>query len=69
MFAKHVDLMVCVNGLSRRKQILNDSLDNLLRIATNNGRHALLHARSYILVCTRKSILDEADRNSVRHSD
>ena len=29
------------NGQSRRKQRLNRSLDDLLRIAKNNGRHEL----------------------------
>ena len=57
------------NGLSRRKQRLNRSLDDLLRIAKNNGRHELLHALSYIPVSRLKPILDEADRRSLRHSD
>ena len=57
------------NGLSRRKQRLNRSLDDLLRIAKNNGRHELLHALSSIPVSRLKPILDEADRRSLRHSD
>ena len=56
-------------GLSRRKQRLNRSLDDLLRIAKNNARHALLHALSSIPVSRLKPILDEADRRSLRHSD
>ena len=42
------------NGLSRRKQRLNRSLDDLLRIAKNNGRHELLHALSSIPVSRLK---------------
>ena len=57
------------NGLSRRKQRLNRSLDDLLRIANNNGRHELLHALSSIPVSRLKPILDDADRRSVLHSD
>ena len=57
------------NGLSRRKQRLNRSLDDLLRIAKNNGRHELLHTLSSIPVSRLKPILDEADRRSLRHSD
>ena len=57
------------NGLSRRKQRLNRSLDDLLRIAKNNGRQELLHALSSIPVSRLKSILDEADRRSLRNSD
>ena len=57
------------NGLSRRKQGLNRSLDDLLRIVKNNGRHELLHALSSIPVSRLKPILDEADRRSLRHSD
>ena len=38
------------HGISRRKQRLNRSLDNLLWIAKNNGRHELLHALSSILL-------------------
>ena len=57
------------NGLSRRKQRLNRSLDDLLRITKNNGRHELLHALSSIPVSRLKPILDEADRRSLRHSD
>ena len=57
------------NGLSRRKRRLNRSLDDLLRIAKNNGRHELLHALSSIPVSRLKPILDEADRRSLRHSD
>ena len=57
------------NGLSRRKQRLNRSLDALLRIANNNGRHKLLHALSSIPVSRLKRILDDADRRSLRHSD
>ena len=57
------------NGLSRRKQRLNRSLDDLLRIAKNNGRHELLHALSSIPVSRLKPILDDADRRSLRHSD
>ena len=57
------------NCLSRRKQRLNRSLDDLLRIAKNNGRHELLHALSSIPVSRLKPILDEADRRSLRHSD
>ena len=57
------------NGLSRRKQRLNRSLDDLLRIANNNGRHELLHALSSIPVSRLKPILDDADRRSLRHSD
>ena len=53
------------NGLSRRKQRLNRSLDDLLRIAINNGRHELLHALSSIPVSRLKPILDEADRRSL----
>ena len=55
--------------ISRRKQRLNRSLDDLLRIAKNNGRHELLHALSSIPVSRLKPILDEADRRSLRHSD
>ena len=62
------DLMVR-NGLSRRKHRLNRSLDDLLRIAKNNGRHELLHALSSIPVSRLKPILDEANRRSLRHSD
>ena len=43
------------NGLSRRKQRLNSSLDDLLRIAKNNGRHELLHALSSIPVSRLKT--------------
>ena len=57
------------NGLSRRKQRPNRSLDDLLRIANNNGRHELLHALSSILVSRLNPILDDADRRSLRHSD
>ena len=57
------------NGLSRRKQRLNRSLDDLLRIAKNNGRHELLHALSSIPVSRLKPILDEADRKSTRNLD
>ena len=57
------------NGLSRRKQRLNRSLDDLLRIANNTGRHDLLHALSSIPVSRLKPILDDADRRSLRHSD
>ena len=52
------------NGLSRRKQRLNRSLDDLFRIAKNNGRHELLHSISSIHVSRLKPILDEADRRS-----
>ena len=51
------------------KQRLNRSLDDLLRIANNNGRHELLHALSTIPVSRLKQILDDADRRSLRHSD
>ena len=57
------------NGLSRRQQRLNRSLDDLLRIANNNGRHELLHALSSIPVSRLKPILDDADRRSLRDSD
>ena len=57
------------NGLSRRKQRLIRSLDDLLRIAINNGRHELLHALSSIPVSKLKPIPDEADRRRLRHSD
>ena len=57
------------NGLSRRKQRLNRSLYDLLRIAKNNGRHEVLHALASIPVSRLKPILDEADRRSLRHSD
>ena len=57
------------NGLSRRKQRLNRFLDDLLRIANNNGRHELLYALSSILVSRLKPTLDDADRRSLRHSD
>ena len=57
------------NGLSGRKQRLNRSLDDLLRIANNNGRHELLHAFPSIPVSRLKPILDDADRRSLRHSD
>ena len=57
------------NGLSRRKQRLNRSMDDLLRIAKNNDRHELLNALSSIPVSRLKPILDEADRRSLRHSD
>ena len=53
------------NGLSRRKQRLNRSLDDLLRIENNNGRHELLHALCSIPVSRLKPILDEADRRSL----
>ena len=42
----------------------NPSLDDLLRIAKNNGRHELLHALSSTPVSRLKPILDEADRRS-----
>ena len=57
------------NGLSRRKQRQNRSLDDLSRIAYNNGRHELLHALSSIPVSRLKPILDDADRRSLRHLD
>ena len=57
------------NGLSRRKQRLNMSFDDILRIANYNGRNELLHALSYIPVSRLKTILDEADRRGLRHSD
>ena len=57
------------NGLSRRKQRLNRYLDDLLRIAKNNGRHELLHALSSIPVFILKLILNEADRRILRHLD
>ena len=57
------------NGLSRRKQRLNKSNDDLLRIANKNGRHELLHSLSSIPVSRLKPILDDADRRSLRHSD
>ena len=57
------------NGLSMRKQRLKRSLDDLLRIAKNDGRHELLHALSSIPVSRLKPILDEAERRSLRHSD
>ena len=44
-------------------------MDDLLRIANNNGRHELLHALSSISVSRLKPILDDADRRSLRHSD
>ena len=52
------------NGLSRRKQKLNRSFDDLLRIANNNGGNELLHVLSSIPVPRLKMILDDADRSS-----
>ena len=57
------------NGLSRRKKRLNMSLDDLLRIANNNGRQELLLAIFSIPVSRLKPILDDADHRSLRHSD
>ena len=69
MFTESVDHMVCVAWSFGEKQRLNRSLDDLLRIANNNGRHELLHALSSIPVSRLKPILDDADRRSLRHSD
>ena len=57
------------NGLSRRKQRLNRSFDDLLRVANDKGRDELLHALSSSPVSRLKPILDDADRRSLRHSD
>ena len=40
--------VVSHNGLSRRKQRLNRSVDDVLRIANNNGQNELLHDYSGI---------------------
>ena len=57
------------NGTKRRKSRLNRSVDDLLTIARNNGRHELLHALSTIPVTRLKSISDEADRRSLHNMD
>ena len=71
----HINFFIPCHALSFDADItrtfLNNprSLDDLLRIANNNGRHELLHAISSIPVSKLKPILDDADRRSLRHSD
>ena len=54
------------DGLLKKKQRLNRSLDDLLRIAYDHGRCEFLHKLSSIPVSRLKPILDDADRRSLR---
>ena len=57
------------NGNCRRRARIHRSLEDLLRIAKNNGRHELLHALSTIPANELKDILDEADKKQLYNFD
>jgi hypothetical protein len=57
------------NGNIRRRDRLDRSLDDILTIASNNGKHELLTALSASSVSNLKSILDDANNRQFRETN
>ena len=57
------------NRKLRRQSRIHRSLDDLLVIARNNGRHELLHALSSIPAVQLKSVLDDAQLAYFKNTD